>query len=254
MCTKDLKSSHAYQVRQYTSRPPRIHVLNNNYVLSHRSMFELWGWGRDYSELETSISQEFPSQRMVCVCVCGVTVWSVVWVLCVCVWVCDDCSLCMYRSPTHGMTTPSKSSEVASRKNALWKDKKKYTRYINNSVQELNNILVVIYLKYLFHFLRLQKLSFLPLNGKVDVKNPTHEFYILEDYGDHPNTAPEDPLRVFFGRLITRGQRHLIKHYAVKDRVFIGNTSMDAQLSLIMANQAQVMSNYRLKYFLTSYM
>ncbi len=113
----------------------------------------------------------------------------------------------------------------------------------------------MIYLKYLFHhFLRLQKLSFLPLNGKVDVKNPTHEFYILEDYGDHPNTAPEDPLRVFFGRLIARGQRHLIKHYAVKDRVFIGNTSMDAQLSLIMANQAQVMSNYRLKYFLTSYM
>ncbi len=32
-------------------------------------MFELWGWGSDYSELETSISQEFPPQRMVCVCV-----------------------------------------------------------------------------------------------------------------------------------------------------------------------------------------
>ncbi len=78
----------------------------------------------------------------------------------------------------------------------------------------------------------------------MDAKNHTHEFHILEDYGDHPNTVPEAPLRVFFGRLIAHGQRHLIKHYAVKDRVFIGNTSMDAQLSLIMANQAQVMSNY----------
>lgn len=85
-----------------------------------------------------------------------------------------------------------------------------------------------------------QKLSFLPLNGKVDVKNPTHEFYLFEDYGDHPNTAPEHPLRVFFGRLIAHGQRHLISRYAVKERFFIGNTSMDAQLSLIMANQGKV--------------
>ncbi len=72
------------------------------------------------------------------------------------------------------------------------------------------------------------------------MKNPDHEFHLLEDYGDNPHTVPQDPLRVFFGRLIAHGQRHLIKHYAVKDRLFIGNTSMDAQLSLIMTNQAKV--------------
>ena len=39
---------------------------------------------------------------------------------------------------------------------------------------------------------------------------------------------------------IAHGQRHLIDYYSVKSRAFIGNTSMDAQLSLIMANQAKV--------------
>lgn len=87
-----------------------------------------------------------------------------------------------------------------------------------------------------------QKLSFLPLGGKVNLKNHTHEFHLLEDYGHSPNTAPPNPLRIFFGRLIAHGQRHLIKQYSVKERTFIGNTSMDAQLSLIMANQGQACS------------
>ena len=85
-----------------------------------------------------------------------------------------------------------------------------------------------------------QKLSFLPLNGKVDVHNYQHIFHILEDYGDSPNTAPLEPIRIFFGRLIGRGQRDLILRYSVKNRHFIGSTSMDAQLAFIMANQAKV--------------
>ena len=36
------------------------------------------------------------------------------------------------------------------------------------------------------------------------------------------------------------GQRQLIDQYSLKRRYYIGNTSMDAQLSLIMANMAQV--------------
>ena len=83
-------------------------------------------------------------------------------------------------------------------------------------------------------------MDFLEFGGKVDLENPTHEFHVLEDYGDNPNAASGEPVRVFFGRLLSHGQRHLIKHYSVKNRLFIGNTSMDAQLSLIMANQAKV--------------
>lgn len=86
----------------------------------------------------------------------------------------------------------------------------------------------------------LQKLSFLPFEGKVDFENCQHLFHIMEDYGDDPNTAPLEPLRIFFGRQIAVGQRHLINKYAVKERHFIGNTSMDAQLAFIMANQAKV--------------
>lgn len=85
-----------------------------------------------------------------------------------------------------------------------------------------------------------QKLSFLPFEGKVDIKNCQHMFHILEDYGDDCNTAPLEPMRIFFGRLIGHGQRHLISRYAVRERHFIGSTSMDAQLSFIMANQAKV--------------
>ena len=86
----------------------------------------------------------------------------------------------------------------------------------------------------------LQRLSFLPFQGQVELSNPDHKFHILEDYGDDPNSAPLLPVRIFFGRLIAEGQRSLISHYSLKTRHFIGNTSMDAQLSLIMANQAQV--------------
>jgi len=85
-----------------------------------------------------------------------------------------------------------------------------------------------------------QKFSFLQFQGKVDLKSPEHIFYILEDYGENPHDTPLEPLRVFFGRLIAHGQRHLIQEYSIKTRHFIGNTSMDAQLSFIMANQAKV--------------
>lgn len=43
-----------------------------------------------------------------------------------------------------------------------------------------------------------------------------------------------------FSLQIANGPRQLIKKLSLKDRKFIGNTSMDAQLSLLMANQAQV--------------
>ena len=85
-----------------------------------------------------------------------------------------------------------------------------------------------------------QSLSYLPFNGKVDLKRAQHTFYVMEDYGDCPKTAPEDPLRVFFGRQIGCGQRDLINRFSIKKRHFIGGTSMDAHLAFLMANQAKV--------------
>ncbi|XP_077990460.1 tRNA (guanine(10)-N(2))-methyltransferase TRMT11-like [Glandiceps talaboti] len=83
----------------------------------------------------------------------------------------------------------------------------------------------------------------IPFQGKVELTNPEHTFYILEYYGTDPNRAPDEPYSIHFGRWITDGNRTLIDKYSVKKRHFIGNTSMAADLSLIMANQAKVATN-----------
>ena len=44
--------------------------------------------------------------------------------------------------------------------------------------------------------------------------------------------------QLFFGRLIGEGQRDLITKFSLKTRLFIGNTSMDPQLSFLMSNVA----------------
>ena len=105
---------------------------------------------------------------------------------------------------------------------------------------EGHKIIASISTTYTCQIPNFQKLAYLPFNGRVDLSSPQHVFHVQEDYGDDPSSAPLEPVRVFFGRLIGHGQRDLITHYAVKMRHFIGNTSMDAQLSFIMANQAKV--------------
>ncbi|KAK9960839.1 hypothetical protein ABG768_008673 [Culter alburnus] len=87
---------------------------------------------------------------------------------------------------------------------------------------------------------KIDALDFLPFEGKVSLKDPEHIFCLLEDYGSDPNDIPEEPFHVYFGRWIADGQRELIRSYSVKKRHFIGNTSMDAGLSFIMANHAKV--------------
>ncbi|XP_070352320.1 tRNA (guanine(10)-N(2))-methyltransferase homolog isoform X6 [Equus asinus] len=90
---------------------------------------------------------------------------------------------------------------------------------------------------------RIDALEFLPFEGKVNLKKPQHIFSLLEDYGLDPNCIPENPHNVYFGRWIADGQRELIESYSIKKRHFIGNTSMDAGLSFIMANHGKVKEN-----------
>ncbi|XP_026875090.2 tRNA (guanine(10)-N2)-methyltransferase homolog isoform X2 [Electrophorus electricus] len=87
---------------------------------------------------------------------------------------------------------------------------------------------------------KINALDFLPFQGKVNLKHPDHIFCLLEDYGLDPNDIPEEPFYIYFGRWIADGQRELIRSHSVKKRHFIGNTSMDAGLSFIMANHAKV--------------
>ncbi|KAI4457421.1 rna methylase-related [Holotrichia oblita] len=88
-----------------------------------------------------------------------------------------------------------------------------------------------------------QKENYLPVKGKVKLKNPEIIFQYIEYYGTDPKSPPENPYMVFFGCWITNGLRQLIQNLSLKTRKFIGNTSMDPQLSLLMANQAQVQSS-----------
>ncbi|KAM9852732.1 tRNA (guanine(10)-N(2))-methyltransferase TRMT11 [Aulostomus maculatus] len=87
---------------------------------------------------------------------------------------------------------------------------------------------------------RIDALEYLPFEGVVNLNSPQHVFSLIEDYGTNPNNIPEHPDNIYFGRWIADGQRELIRSHSVKNRHFIGNTSMEAGLSFIMANHAKV--------------
>lgn len=79
----------------------------------------------------------------------------------------------------------------------------------------------------------------LPFHGKVNLTCPDAEFYIIEDYLDRVDgQSPAIPSAMYFGRLVCHGQRSLIDRYSLKKRKFIGNTSMDPTLAMVMANLA----------------
>lgn len=87
---------------------------------------------------------------------------------------------------------------------------------------------------------KIEKFEYLPLHGPVRLNNPDIKLMYLEFYGMDPNNIPDEPYDLFFGKWIVDGQRDIIHTHSLKTRSFIGNTSMDAQLSLLMANQGQV--------------
>lgn len=89
---------------------------------------------------------------------------------------------------------------------------------------------------------KIETFDYLPLKSEANLKNPDVEWWYIEFYGLDANNKSEIPEAILFGRWIADGQRHLIKELSLKKRKFIGNTSMDAQLSLLMANQALVQS------------
>ena len=72
--------------------------------------------------------------------------------------------------------------------------------------------------------------------GKVDCITPDAVFYIVERY---PNIT-SGPSHVYFGPLVGRGTREILDKFSVKKRLYIGRTTMDAQLSFLMANLALV--------------
>ncbi|KAL7281446.1 LOW QUALITY PROTEIN: hypothetical protein ACG7TL_004759 [Trametes sanguinea] len=89
-----------------------------------------------------------------------------------------------------------------------------------------------------------ESFAYMDFQGKIDMKNPEITLACFEEYRDkHGTTRPKDEgdgefEEVWFGRLIETGSaRPLVKKFDVKKRAYYGNTSMEAEMSLLMANQ-----------------
>ncbi|KAI2609338.1 tRNA guanosine-2'-O-methyltransferase TRM11 [Hypoxylon fragiforme] len=81
--------------------------------------------------------------------------------------------------------------------------------------------------------------AYLAFEGLILLKSPDQEFTIFEqwDFDAVPRNLP-DPLRIYFGRLVGRSVREVIKTYDLKKRGYISTTSMDSELALVTANIA----------------
>jgi tRNA (guanine10-N2)-methyltransferase len=104
--------------------------------------------------------------------------------------------------------------------------------------------------------MRLQ-FAFLQLPGKVQMKQPDHEFILIREmeldptgnplyprHGLHGTMNKENdtrlPLAAYFGRVLWSRDKNSMEQYDLKKRAYLGPTSMDAELSFVMANLGQV--------------
>ncbi|OJA08681.1 hypothetical protein AZE42_01175 [Rhizopogon vesiculosus] len=89
----------------------------------------------------------------------------------------------------------------------------------------------------------IESFAYMDFLGKIDMKDPEVTLTVFEEY--ESDRAPHGELhkygefkQVYFGRLIVDGTaRALIGTFNVKKRQYFGNTSMEAEISLLMANQ-----------------
>ncbi|KAF9227411.1 tRNA guanosine-2'-O-methyltransferase [Gyrodon lividus] len=91
----------------------------------------------------------------------------------------------------------------------------------------------------------IESFSYMDFLGKIDMKEPEITLGVFEEYEsdrrpDGQRNRDGEFIQAYFGRLIVEGTaRSLIKMFDVKKRNYFGNTSMEAEISLLMANQTQ---------------
>ena len=85
------------------------------------------------------------------------------------------------------------------------------------------------------------------LKGKVSLNKPEIEYHLISNYGDHTqlrlNTANDIPYDIYFGRFICGSNRTILKDFNLTDRLFVGPTSLDPELSFIMSNMGKCTNN-----------
>ncbi|RYO81856.1 hypothetical protein DL766_007050 [Monosporascus sp. MC13-8B] len=85
----------------------------------------------------------------------------------------------------------------------------------------------------------IDSLAYLPFDGQILMSSPEQEFTVFEEWewDSVPKNIP-NPLKVYFGRLISHSVRDLINIFDLKKRAYISTTSMDSELALVTANIA----------------
>jgi tRNA (guanine10-N2)-methyltransferase len=72
--------------------------------------------------------------------------------------------------------------------------------------------------------------------SEVDLDNPSVTFMVCENFV----VGAKEPNAVYFGVLLSAGNHESSKKFDLKKRGYLGTTSMDAELSLVMGNMALV--------------
>ena len=87
--------------------------------------------------------------------------------------------------------------------------------------------------------------GWLGFRGLISLKAAEQSFVVFEEYPSPDDPAhtthkarkyEEIPTRLYLGRLVGLGSRDLINKYSLKKRRYLSTTSMDAEMSLVMAN------------------
>ncbi|KAG2424414.1 hypothetical protein HXX76_014468 [Chlamydomonas incerta] len=88
----------------------------------------------------------------------------------------------------------------------------------------------------------IEKLEFLPFKGKVRLRNPELTFVLLVVDCEWNDSLVDValPRRYYFGRQVAAADRGVLESYSLKRRLYLGPTSMDAEIAFIMCNQAKV--------------
>lgn len=80
--------------------------------------------------------------------------------------------------------------------------------------------------------------------GPVRMQNAQQQLWVLEDAfpprGHGYRVAHPPPRQVLFARLVARGDAGVGAAYSLKQRIYLGPTSMDAELSFVMCNMGRV--------------
>lgn len=88
---------------------------------------------------------------------------------------------------------------------------------------------------------QIESFAYLDFKGKINLKTPRQVYTLIEAYQPISDNIPGTvPIKMYFGRLVGRGDRMAVEKYDLKKRPYKGTTSFEAELSLVSANIAQV--------------